>query len=112
MPARLCAMNLLLHGIESPESDSPIYPESDSPIYVDDALRADPGQRFDMVLTNPPLGRSSSDSCEREDFWATTRNKQLNFVQHVVGRSSHRRSRYDIERGRLRLKLAYPTLLA
>ena len=76
LPARLCAMNLLLHGIESPESDSPIY--------VDDALRADPGQRFDMVLTNPPFGRSSSDSYEREDFWATTRNKQLNFVQHVV----------------------------
>ena len=76
LPARLCAMNLLLHGIESPESDSPIN--------VDDALRDDPGQRFDMVLTNPPFGRSSSDSYEREDFWATTKNKQLNFVQHVV----------------------------
>ena len=38
-----------------------------------------------MVLTNPAFGRSSSDSYEREDFWATTRNKQLNFVQHVVG---------------------------
>ena len=77
LPARLCAMNLLLHGIESPESDSPIT--------VDDALRDDPGMRFDMVLTNPPFGRSSSDSYEREDFWATTKNKQLNFVQHVVG---------------------------
>ena len=76
LPARLCAMNLLLHGIESPESDSPVH--------VDDALRADPGERFDMILTNPPFGRSSSDSYEREDFWATTRNKQLNFVQHVV----------------------------
>ena len=76
LPARLCAMNLLLHGIESPESDSPIN--------VDDALRDDPGERFDMVLTNPPFGKSSSDSYEREDFWATTRNKQLNFVQHVV----------------------------
>jgi len=76
LPARLCAMNLLLHGIESPESDSPVH--------VDDALRADPGQRFDMVLTNPPFGSSASDSYEREDFWAVTRNKQLNFVQHVV----------------------------
>ena len=76
LPARLCAMNLLLHGIESPESDSPIN--------VDDALRDDPGERFDLVLTNPPFGRSSSDSYEREDFWATTKNKQLNFVQHVV----------------------------
>lgn len=37
-----------------------------------------------MVLTNPPFGHSSSDSYEREDFWATTKNKQLNFVQHVV----------------------------
>ena len=36
------------------------------------------------MLTNPPFGRSSSDSYERDDFWATTRNKQLNFVQHVV----------------------------
>ncbi len=76
LPARLCAMNLLLHGIESPESDSPIN--------VDDALRDGPGKRFDMVLTNPPFGKSSSDSYEREDFWATTKNKQLNFVQHVV----------------------------
>ena len=76
LPARLCAMNLLLHGIESPESDSPVH--------VDDALREAPPKRFDMVLTNPPFGRSSSDSYERDDFWATTRNKQLNFVQHVV----------------------------
>ena len=76
LPARLCAMNLLLHGIESPESDSPVH--------VDDALREAPSKRFDMVLTNPPFGRSSSDSYERDDFWATTRNKQLNFVQHVV----------------------------
>ena len=50
--ARLCAMNLLLHGIESPDSDSPVH--------VDDALRADPGERFDMVLTNPPFGKKSS----------------------------------------------------
>jgi type I restriction enzyme M protein len=87
--ARLCAMNLLLHGIESPEAESPIH--------VDDALRADPGERFDMVLTNPPFGKKSSiqvinaegeTSREsltymRDDFWASTSNKQLNFVQHV-----------------------------
>ena len=50
-----------------------------------------------MVLTNPPFGKKSSFtiigadgknrtdriSYEREDFWATTSNKQLNFVQHV-----------------------------
>jgi type I restriction enzyme M protein len=87
--ARLCAMNLLLHGIESPESDSPIH--------VDDALRADPGERLDMVLTNPPFGKKSSVTIVngegraekqsltvvRDDFWASTSNKQLNFVQHV-----------------------------
>ncbi len=87
--ARLAAMNMLLHGIESPESDSPIR--------VDDALRADPGDRFDVVLTNPPFGKKSSVTIVndegkserqnltvlRDDFWASTSNKQLNFVQHV-----------------------------
>jgi type I restriction enzyme M protein len=87
--ARLCAMNLLLHGIESPDSDSPVH--------VDDVLRADPGERFDMVLTNPPFGKKSSVQIVnaegkaerqslmvvRDDFWASTSNKQLNFVQHV-----------------------------
>jgi type I restriction enzyme M protein len=60
-------------------------------------LATDPGTRFDIVLTNPPFGRKSSirvvnDAGDeerqdlevyREDFWATTKNKQLNFVQHV-----------------------------
>ena len=87
--ARLCVMNLLLHGIGSEETNSPIR--------VDDALKADPGDRFEMVLTNPPFGRKSSmtvvnaeGESEREqlvivrdDFWASTSNKQLNFVQHV-----------------------------
>ena len=87
--ARLCAMNLLLHGISAPEAQSPIQ--------VDDALRSLPKERFDMVLTNPPFGRKSSVtivgengetsrddlSVVRLDFWASTSNKQLNFVQHV-----------------------------
>ena len=87
--ARLCVMNLLLHGIGA--EDAP------SPIEADDSLRGDPGERFDMVLTNPPFGRKSSlmfvnveGEAEREDltvvrddFWASTSNKQLNFVQHV-----------------------------
>src|SRR6058998_1423830 len=87
--ARLCVMNLLLHGIGSEDATSPIV--------VDDALKADPGDRFDMVLTNPPFGRKSSmtfvnteGEAEREDlvvvrddFWASTSNKQLNFLQHV-----------------------------
>jgi type I restriction enzyme M protein len=87
--ARLCAMNLLLHGIGNASAESPIR--------VDDALKGDPGDRFDMVLTNPPFGKKSSIiimnaegegerddlAIVRDDFWATTSNKQLNFVQHV-----------------------------
>lgn len=85
--ARLCVMNLYLHGIGGTES----------PIEVGDSLAADPGDRFDMILTNPPFGKKSSitivngdskadrDSLiyERQDFWATSSNKQLNFLQHV-----------------------------
>ena len=85
--ARLCVMNLYLHGIGG---DQP-------PVTVADSLATDPGLRFDMVLTNPPFGRKSSftilaeangDEREnlvyvRDDFWATTSNKQLNFLQHV-----------------------------
>jgi type I restriction enzyme M protein len=50
-----------------------------------------------VVLANPPFGKKSStmitgaegkvstekDIIERDDFWATTSNKQLNFVQHI-----------------------------
>ena len=50
-----------------------------------------------MVLTNPPFSKKSSITIfngegkaeretliyERQDFWATTSNKQLNFLQHV-----------------------------
>ena len=57
--ARLCAMNMLLHGIGSADGDSPIT--------VDDSLRADPGSRFDMVLTNPPFGKKSSVSFVNEE---------------------------------------------
>ena len=84
---KLCAMNLYLHGIGGEES----------PIKTGDALISDPGDRFDMVLTNPPFGKKSSytivngegkvdkntQTYDRDDFWATTSNKQLNFLQHV-----------------------------
>lgn len=87
--ARLCVMNLFLHGIGGDES----------PIIVGDSLISDPGDRFNFVLTNPPFGKKSSVTIfsgdsngkaekeslvyERQDFWATTSNKQLNFLQHV-----------------------------
>ena len=50
--ARLCVMNLYLHGIGANGGVSPIH--------VADSLAADPGERFDMVLTNPPFGKKSS----------------------------------------------------
>jgi type I restriction enzyme M protein len=67
------------------------------PVRTDDALRELGSDRYDVVLTNPPFGRKSSilvvgedgDTAresltfEREDFAASTTNKQLNFVQHV-----------------------------
>ena len=97
--ARLCAMNLMLHGIgsDSPAPNEKRQAGGDLPILVSDFLAADPGDRFNMVLTNPPFGKKSSttivngkgqiskekDIIEREDFWSTTSNKQLNFVQHV-----------------------------
>ena len=63
-----------------------------------DSLAAKDANNYEMVLTNPPFGKKSSitiineegeESREaltvfRDDFWATTSNKQLNFVQHVV----------------------------
>ncbi len=86
--ARLCAMNLFLHGIGT-DHRHPVISVSDSL-----ESKAEP---VDMVLTNPPFGKKSSFiiigadgknqtdkiSYEREDFWTTTSNKQLNFVQHV-----------------------------
>ena len=88
--ARLCLMNLFLHGIGSDKVGQ-------EPVYVVDSLRSSPSERFDMVLTNPPFGRKSSVTfinekgreereasvVVRDDFWASTSNKQLNFVQHV-----------------------------
>ncbi|GAA4313314.1 HsdM family class I SAM-dependent methyltransferase [Klenkia terrae] len=88
--ARLAAMNLILHGIGAPTGDSLIE--------VKDSLLADTGQRYSVVLSNPPFGRKSSITMvgadgrearedreiERPDFVVTTANKQLNFVQHIA----------------------------
>ncbi len=89
--SRLCAMNLFLRGI-GPDDD-----KRAPPIQTDDALRNEPKDHADVVLTNPPFGKKSAvtivnDEGEadrqtitynRPDFWTTTANKQLNFVQHV-----------------------------
>lgn len=82
-------MNLLLHGIGG-DSDSEL------PVVTKDALAGKHGE-YDIVLANPPFGKKSSvtilnDAGEqtkeslvinRDDFWASTSTKQLNFLQHI-----------------------------
>jgi len=86
---RLCAMNLLLHGIGGDL-------EEDLPVVTKDALAGKHGE-YELVLANPPFGKKSSVTIvneagesskesliiNRDDFWATTSNKQLNFLQHI-----------------------------
>ena len=86
---RLALMNLFLHNIGDIDSDNNISPA--------DALIAPTNVRYDYVLANPPFGKKSSQTFtneegeqekedltyNRQDFWATTSNKQLNFVQHI-----------------------------
>ncbi|MEV5609227.1 class I SAM-dependent DNA methyltransferase [Streptomyces sp. NPDC052225] len=89
--ARLAAMNLLLHGIGT--SDGPSLIEGGK-----DALAKKPKRHATLVLANPPFGKKSAItvigtdgkaekediSYDRDDFRATTTNKQLNFVQHIM----------------------------
>ncbi len=87
---RMCLMNLFLHNIGELDGEPSVERA--------DALIGDPGKRFDYVLANPPFGKKSSMTItneegeedkdaltyERQDFWETTSNKQLNFLQHIV----------------------------
>ena len=87
---RLCLMNLFLHNIGDLDGE-PTVDRSD-------ALISQPTKTFDYVLANPPFGKKSSMTItnadgeedrdaltyERNDFWQTTSNKQLNFLQHIV----------------------------
>lgn len=86
---KMCLMNLYLHNVGD------IY--GVVPVTLGDALLTDPGYRVDIVLTNPPFGKKSSMTFTNEegeqesedlvynrtDFWTTTSNKQLNFIQHI-----------------------------
>lgn len=86
---RLCLMNMFLHNIGEIDGEMTISPN--------DALVAPSSQTYDYVLANPPFGKKSSMSFtneegeqekedltyNRQDFWATTSNKQLNFIQHI-----------------------------
>ena len=108
---RLCAMNLLLHGIGEGGSDvSSLDPDDkrrdaegrpaastfELPVVTKDALAGKHGE-YEIVLANPPFGKKSSVTIvneagesskesliiNRDDFWASTSNKQLNFLQHI-----------------------------
>lgn len=86
---RLCLMNMYLHNIGEIAGD-PL-------ISSNDALIAPDPRNYDYVLANPPFGKKSSMtittelgevkkedlSYNRQDFWETTSNKQLNFLQHI-----------------------------
>ncbi|MDO5509496.1 MAG: class I SAM-dependent DNA methyltransferase [Weeksellaceae bacterium] len=86
---RMCLMNMFLHNIGEIDGE-PLISSAD-------ALVSDNGKRYDYVLANPPFGKKSSMTItneegkqekqdyiiNRQDFVATTANKQLNFVQHI-----------------------------
>lgn len=86
---RMCLMNMYLHNIGEIDGESLISPN--------DALITQDDNRYDYVLANPPFGKKSSItftneegqiekedlSYSRQDFWETTTNKQLNFLQHI-----------------------------
>lgn len=87
--ARLCLMNLFLHGV----GDLKSTPE----IEVTDSLKESLNEKVNVVLANPPFGKTSSDVITndekkgkqvgyffRNDIWVTTSNKQLAFLQHIV----------------------------
>ena len=86
---RLCLMNMFLHNIGDIDGEVPVS--------SNDALIADSGERYDYVLANPPFGKKSTTTItnadgeeekedftyNRQDFFTTTSNKQLNFIQHI-----------------------------
>lgn len=87
---RMCLMNLFLHNIGELDGEPSVERS--------DALISEPKHKVDYVLANPPFGKKSSMTItneegeedkdaltyERQDFWETTSNKQLNFMQHIV----------------------------
>jgi type I restriction enzyme M protein len=89
---RQCLMNLFLHNIGDFTD-----PNQESPIYHGDSLMTEPKNHYDIVLANPPFGTKSSMTVStddgvvqredidynRQDFWMSTKNKQLNFIMHI-----------------------------
>lgn len=87
---RMALMNMFLHNIGDINDEQCFIASTD-------ALIAPSPLSVDYVLANPPFGKKSSLTFtnedgeqdredltyNRQDFWATTSNKQLNFVQHI-----------------------------
>ncbi|MEZ5324260.1 MAG: class I SAM-dependent DNA methyltransferase [Verrucomicrobiales bacterium] len=100
----LCAMNMYLHGIgkvADASSFSSGRSEAGMPSTYNYLPTPSPSRaavKFDMILANPPFGKkggytivgddgkisTEKQEYERDEFWATTANKQLNFLQHIV----------------------------
>lgn len=72
----MASMNLYLHGIGIDRS----------PIECRDSLETEPTKLVDVILANPPFGTRPAGSVEinRDDFYVTTKNNQLNFLQHMM----------------------------
>ena len=82
-------MNMFLYNISEIDGE-PMISNSD-------ALIVDPVFLYDYILTNPPFGKKSNMTFtneegeqekedltyNRQDFWTTTSNKQLNFVLRI-----------------------------
>ena len=82
-------MNLFLHGVDG--DPCPIEAGADS-------LAGDPGQRFSLILANPPFGKKSSIAIvneegdlekestgyERQDFWTGSAGDDSRLVVQAV----------------------------
>lgn len=88
MVVSLCAMNMYLHGIGGEKCN----------VTEGDSLMSAGNIRYDMVLANPPFGKKGGfkvigedgkidvekEEYNRDDFIASTSNKQINFLQHIM----------------------------
>ena len=69
----MALMNLFLHGVET---HIDLQDTIDAPMT---------GQKFDVILANPPFGTKGANAApDRDDFTVSTSNKQLNFLQHFL----------------------------
>lgn len=74
-PRRLALMNLFLHGIDGSKT-----------LLLGDSIDGEQDtEKFDVIITNPPFGNKGASPTDRE-FPIRTSDKQLNFIQHIIGK--------------------------